>query len=96
VPAGWYSEPWWKTALVAGAGAVGTLLIVDALFSPAWGDPGYGFDAGYQEGFADGADYADVEQAGDQGDYADMGDFGGGDFAGGDFGDFGGGDFGGF
>src|SRR5919112_5347945 len=27
VPAGWYSEPWWKTALVAGAGTVGTLLL---------------------------------------------------------------------
>jgi hypothetical protein len=105
VPAGWYSEPWWKTALVAGAGAVGTLLVFDALFSPAWGDPGYGFDSGYQEGFADGADYADADQGGDQGgdyggdqggDYADAGDYGGGDFGGGDFGgDFGGGDFGG-
>jgi hypothetical protein len=108
VPAGWYSEPWWKTALIGGAGALGGLLIFDALFSPAWGDPGYGFDSGYQEGFADGADYgADQagDQAGDQGDQAaDQGDYGGdgGDYAdagdyGGDFGggDFGGGDFGG-
>lgn len=80
VPAGWYSTPWWKTALGAGAGVLGGMLIADALFSPAFADPGYGWDAGYQEGFADAAGY------GDQG-----GDYGG-DMAGGDFG----GDFGGF
>jgi len=87
VPAGWYSEPWWKTALVAGAGAIGTMLIFDALFSPAFADPGYGFDSGYQEGFQDGMDQGDGGDAG--------GDHGGGDFGGGDFGggDFGGGDF---
>ncbi|MEO3817689.1 hypothetical protein [Plantactinospora sp. B24E8] len=87
VPAGWYSTPWWKTGLAAGAGVLGGMLIADALFSPAFADPGYGFDAGYQEGFSDGADFG--------GDYAggDLG--GGGDFGGGDFGggDFGGGDF---
>jgi hypothetical protein len=100
VPSGWYSTPWWKTALGAGAGAIGGMLIFDALFSPAWGDPGYGgggFDSGYQDGFADGADFG-----ADQGDSGDPGDFGGdgggdygGDFGGGDFGggDFGGGDF---
>lgn len=88
VPAGWYSEPWWKTALVAGAGAVGTFLIFDALFSPAFADPGYGFDSGYQEGFQDGMDQGDGGDAGG-------GDYGGGDFGGADFGggDFGGGDF---
>ena len=37
------------------AGAIGGLLIMDALFSPAFADPGYGFDQGYQEGFQDGA-----------------------------------------
>ncbi|MEU2698781.1 MULTISPECIES: hypothetical protein [Micromonospora] len=98
VPAGWYSTPWWKTALGAGVGVVGGLLIADALFSPAFADPGY--DAGYQEGFGDGQDFGD--QGGDMGggdtggggDYAG-GDFGGGDYGGGDFGGFGGGDFGG-
>ncbi|MFI7607157.1 hypothetical protein ACIBTV_18715 [Micromonospora sp. NPDC049366] len=99
VPAGWYSTPWWKTALGAGAGVLGGMLIADALFSPAFADPGYGYDAGYQEGFSDGADFGDG-QGGDfgggdagGGDYG--GDFGGGDFGGGDFGggDFGGGDF---
>ena len=96
VPAGWYSTPWWKTALGAGVGVVGGLLIADALFSPAFADPGY--DAGYQEGFGDGQDFGDQggDMGGDQGggDYAG-GDFGGGDYGGGDFGGFGGGDFGG-
>jgi hypothetical protein len=94
VPAGWYSEPWWKTALVAGAWGVGTALVFDALFSPAWGDGGY--DTGYQQGL----DYADAhgwDPGGDGGDGGDgggdydaSGDFGGGDWGGGDFG---GGDF---
>lgn len=92
VPAGWYSQPWWKGALATGAGVLGGMLIFDALFSPAFADHGY--DAGYQEGFGDGAD-SGADQGGDAGD---AGDFGGGelasDFGGGDFGgDFGGGDF---
>ncbi|MFG1650529.1 hypothetical protein ACGFIE_11400 [Micromonospora sp. NPDC049275] len=111
VPAGWYSTPWWKTALGAGAGVLGGMLIADALFSPAFADPGYGYDEGYQEGFGDGADYADDQgadggdQGGDAGDQGgdfgggdQAGDFGGGDFAGGGDvggGGFGGGDFGG-
>jgi len=80
VPAGWYSTPVWKTALGAGAGALGGLLIFDALFSPAFGDAGYG--AGFEDGF----------DAGNGIDGGGGGDFGGGDFGGGDFG---GGDFGG-
>ncbi|NES14318.1 MULTISPECIES: hypothetical protein [Micromonospora] len=107
VPAGWYSTPWWKTALGAGAGVLGGMLIADALFSPAFADPGYGYEAGYQEGFQDGFgdgqdygdqggnDYGGDQFAGDQGDWsgADYGtaDYAGGDFGGGDFG----GDFGG-
>jgi len=96
VPAGWYSEPWWKTALIAGAGAVGTMLLFDALFSPAWGD------MGHDSGFQDGLDYADQHgwdpggEGGDGGGGDAGGDFGG-DGGGGDWGggDFGGGDFGG-
>jgi len=97
VPGGWYSEPWWKTALVAGAWGLGTVLVFDALFSPAWGD------TGYDSGFADGVEYADShdggdggDAGGDGGDYDAGGDYGAGDY-GGDFGggDFGGGDFGG-
>ena len=81
VPAGWYSTPVWKTALGAGAGVLGGMLIFDALLSPGFGDMGYG------EGFQDG--YADA--AGDFGGDNGAGDFGGGDIGGGDFG--GGGDF---
>ncbi|SCL27683.1 hypothetical protein GA0070616_3548 [Micromonospora nigra] len=82
VPAGWYSTPWWKTALGTGAGVLGGMLIADALFSPGSADPGH--DAGQPGDFAGGT------ETGDPG-----GDFGGGDFGGGDFGggDFGGGDF---
>src|SRR5919112_3207991 len=53
VPSGWYSTPWWKTALGAGAGVLGGMLIFDALFSPSFGDMGYG--DGYQDGFQDAA-----------------------------------------
>jgi hypothetical protein len=80
VPAGWYSTPVWKTALGAGAGVLGGMLIFDALFSPSFGDMGYG--DGYQDGFQDAAQ----DFGGDSGDWGG-GDFGGGDF-GGDFGDF--------
>jgi hypothetical protein len=93
VPAGWYSTPVWKTALGAGAGALGGLLIFDALFSPAFGDSGYG--DGYQDGFDAGNDFDGGDAGGGGGDdFSQAGDFGGG---GGDFGggDFGGGDFGG-
>jgi len=93
VPAGWYSTPVWKTALGAGAGVLGGMLIFDALFSPGFGDPGYAYDGGYQDGFQDAAgDFG----GNDAGDFSgnDAGDFGGGgDWGGG--GDFGGGDFGG-
>lgn len=49
VPEGWYSEPWWKTALVAGAWGVGTFMLADALFSGMDGVP----DAAYAEGAPD-------------------------------------------
>jgi len=32
MPAGWYSTPWWKTALAAGGGALGGMLIFESLF----------------------------------------------------------------
>jgi hypothetical protein len=79
VPSGWYSTPVWKTALGAGAGALGGLLIFDALFSPGFGDMGYA--DGYQDAAQDfgGDDMGGDMSGGDMG-----GDFGGGDF-GGDF-----------
>jgi uncharacterized membrane protein YgcG len=103
VPQGWYSEPWWKPALIGGAWGLGSVLLFSAMFSGmdgiasanAWES---GYDAGQQDAMGDfgqdGSDYG-----GDGGDYADSGgDYSGGDFGGGDysgFGDFGGGDFGG-
>jgi hypothetical protein len=104
VPRGWYSEPFWKTALVGGAWGVGSALLFTSLFGGmsgiGWGG---GFDQGYGEGYSDGLDAQDHDNfAGDadSGDYADSGGYDGGyndggDFGGSDFGDFGGGDFGG-
>jgi uncharacterized membrane protein YgcG len=97
VPQGWYSEPWWRPALVAGAWGVGSALLFSSMFSGMAG-------VAYADGFADGAAYDDQGDGGDTGaedsggDGGDGGgDSGGGDFGGGDFGggDFGGGDFGG-
>ena len=87
VPSGWYSTPVWKTALGAGAGVLGGMLIFDALLSPGFGD------MGYSDGYADAAQDFGGDGGGDMGDSGS--DFGGGDFGGGDFGggDFGGGDF---
>ncbi|WP_199255509.1 DUF1542 domain-containing protein [Mycolicibacterium mengxianglii] len=93
VPAGWYSEPWWKPALVAGAWGVGSMLLFSTLFS---GMAGTGYEQGFAQGYDEGSDPGGADQGGgDQGgDYGDSGggDWGGGDFGGGDFG----GDFGGF
>ncbi|GAY12184.1 hypothetical protein [Pseudonocardia sp. N23] len=92
VPAGWYSEPWWKPALVAGAWGFGSMMLFSAMFS---GMSGVAYADGYADGAAadGGGDYGDGGDAGGQ----DFGGDGGGDFGGGDFGggDFGGGDFGG-
>jgi hypothetical protein len=110
VPAGWYSEPWWKPALVAGAWGIGSVLLFDALFSGMHGvDYGaQGFENGYGEGFDQGYDQGLDAGQGDAGNWdGGGGDTGGGDtggwdgggdsWGGGDFGggDFGGGDFGG-
>jgi hypothetical protein len=80
VPSGWYSTPVWKTALGAGAGVLGGMLIMDALFSPGFGDMGYG--EGFQDGYQDAAGDFGGNDAGDPGG----GDFGGSDWGGGDFG----------
>ena len=94
VPSGWYSRPIWQTALGAGAGVLGGMLIFDALFSPTFADPGYG--DGYQDGFADAGNDGDFSGGGED-VTASGADFGGGDsggWGGGD-GGWGGGDFGG-
>jgi uncharacterized membrane protein YgcG len=112
VPAGWYSEPWWKPALVAGAWGLGSVLLFDAMFSGMSGS-GYeqgfaqGFDQGQDAGFDQGQGFDQGADAGAQGmdaagsDGGWGGDNGGGWGGGGDSGwggggDFGGGDFGGF
>jgi hypothetical protein len=90
VPAGWYSEPWWKPALVAGAWGLGSVMLFDAMFSGMSG-VGYGasgFESGYGTGFDSGFD-SGFDQGFDQGvDSAGAGDGGwdgGGDFGGFDF-----------
>lgn len=88
VPQGWYSQPWWKPALVAGAWGVGSMMLFSAMF---------GGMAGVPAGVAEGGDMGGGEMGGDGGDAGgDMGgDMGGGDMGGdmgggfGDFGDFG-------
>jgi len=75
VPSGWYSQPVWRSALGAGAGVLGGMLIFDALLSPGFGDMGYG-----DGGDAGGGDAGGGDSGGDFGS-----DFGGGDFGGGDF-----------
>jgi hypothetical protein len=106
VPAGWYSEPWWKPALVAGAWGLGSVLLFDAMFSGMhgvdYGAQGFesGYGDGYSDGFAAGQDGGGGDGGGGDGGGWDGGggDGGGWDGGGGDFGggDFGGGDFGGF
>lgn len=108
VPAGWYSEPWWKTALVAGAWGVGSALLFDTLFhgmsGVGYGAAGFegGYGSGYDDGFAAGQDYqAGYDQSGydnggfDQGGYDNGDGFDGGDWGGGfdGGGDWGGGGF---
>jgi hypothetical protein len=111
VPQGWYSEPWWKPALIGGAWGLGSALLFSSLFSgmsgiastQAWEQ---GYDAGHDD--ASGGDWGGGESAGDfsnadysAADYSNAdhggGDYGGGDYSGGDWGggDFGGGDWGG-
>ncbi|HEX6077075.1 MAG TPA: hypothetical protein VFZ32_17660 [Micromonosporaceae bacterium] len=80
VPAGYYSQPWWRSALSTGVGVLGGMLLFDAMFGGI-----NDFGAGYDSGYAEGAEAYDGDGAGDAGDAGggfDMGDFGGGDFGG--------------
>lgn len=91
VPAGWYSEPWWKPAMISGAWGLGSALLFTSLFSgmPGVGYGVQGFETGYGQGYQDGL------AAGDQGP-AGSGDAGGYDEPDGGWGDWGGFDGGGF
>ena len=84
VPQGWYSEPWWRPALLAGAWGAGSFLLASALFSGMSGVPAGAAQAdGFQDGQgADGLDgAAGAEGSDDPGmDDFDMGGFDGFDF----------------
>src|SRR6478735_563116 len=77
VPAGWYSEPWWNRALVAGAWGIGSALLFSTMFS---GMAGVGYDAqafenGYGDGFQDGMDQGQLgDGGGDQAGWDGGGD----------------------
>ena len=76
VPAGWYSEPWWKPMLLGGVGAVGGMMVASALFS--------GFGAASMGGDAMAADMGGgFDGGGFDGGGFDGGGFDGGGFAGG-------------
>jgi hypothetical protein len=106
VPQGWYSEPWWKPALVAGAWGFGSVLLFSTMFSGMYGIPDAqawesGYDAGQADAMDNGGDGGDGggDGGGDYGGGDGGGDYGGDYGGGGDWGgggDFGGGDFGGF
>jgi hypothetical protein len=98
VPQGWYSEPFWKTALVGGAWGIGSALLFSSLFG---GMSGIGWGGGYDEGYHDAAQEFGGDGGGGDGGGGDGGGDGGGFLDGGGFGDSGGdgggfGDFGGF
>ncbi|MBD0862587.1 DUF1542 domain-containing protein [Gordonia sp. zg691] len=91
VPAGWYSEPWWRPALVAGAWGVGSMLLFSTMFSGMAGVP---YDAqAFESGVGDGSDMSGIDGGGDDPGAGGDGGFGGDGGLGGDsgFGDAGGG-----
>ena len=49
VPQGWYSEPWWRSALIGGAWGVGSALLFSSMFS---GMSGVAYADGYADGLA--------------------------------------------
>ncbi len=91
VPQGWYSEPWWRPALVGGAWGVGTFMLTSALFG---GMAGNAYGDGYNDGYNAGDGSGDGGDAG--GDSGDGGGDGGGDYGASGDGSAGGFDGGGF
>ena len=93
VPAGWYSEPWWQSALRTGMWTMGSVLLFSMMFN---GMAGVAYAASdFESGAGDGSEGAgDAGDMGDAGD-GDMGDGGDAGHMGGDMGDAGG-DGGGF
>ena len=109
VPAGWYSEPWWASALASGMWMMSSMLMFNMMFAgmAGVGYSGEDFAAGVGEGGADVGDMGGGEggdgegffdgglMGGDGGEGGDAGGDGGGFFDGGLFGGDGGGDGGG-
>ncbi|MPY97005.1 MAG: hypothetical protein GEU97_03270 [Actinophytocola sp.] len=95
VPEGWYSEPWWKPALVTGAWTMASVFMFSAMFSGMAGIPSAeAWQDGYNAAEEDAMESGDMggDAGGDMGGGDAGGDFGGGFFDGGGFGgDFGGG-----
>jgi uncharacterized membrane protein YgcG len=98
VPQGWYSEPWWKPALVAGAWGIGSMFLFSAMFSGMGGIASAGaWESGYDAGQQDALESGDAggdgggDAGGDMG--GDGGGFDGGGFDGGGFDGGGGFDF---
>ncbi|MEJ5919328.1 DUF1542 domain-containing protein [Corynebacterium sp. H78] len=98
VPAGWYSEPWWASALRTGVWTMGSMFLFSAMFN---GMAGVAYSASdFESGVGDGSegdfggdDFGGDDFGGDAGADGDAGDMGGGDEGGGLFdGLFGGGD----
>lgn len=91
VPAGWYSEPWWASALATGVWMMSSVMMFNMMFAgmAGVGYSGEDFASGIGEG---GADVGDVG-GGDDGGFFDGGLLGG---DGGDGGGDAGGDGGGF
>jgi hypothetical protein len=98
VPQGWYSEPWWKPALIAGAWGVGSMFLFSAMFSGMGGiASASAWESGYDAGQQDAVDSGDLGGDGGGFDGGDAGGFDGAGFDSGGFdsGGFGGGDGGG-
>lgn len=77
VPAGWYSEPWWQSALRTGVWAAGSMFLFSTLFNGMAG-VNYGAQQ-FESGMGDGSE---GDFGGEMG-----GEMGGDDFGGDDFGD---------
>ncbi|WP_206489399.1 DUF1542 domain-containing protein [Rhodococcus sp. KRD162] len=84
VPAGWYSEPWWRPALVAGAWGMGSMFLFSAMFSGMAGvpdDTAAGGDAGAEDGgmgdegndLGGDSDYGSIDDGGGDGLFGDGG-----------------------
>jgi len=94
VPQGWYSEPWWKPALVAGAWGLGSVLLFSAMFDGMSGiASASAWESGFDAGQADALGAGDFDGGGFDGGGFDGGDGGGQDFGGFDGGGFDGGGF---